>query len=115
MTDHYDSVELSKAKKLSVEFLQGIGVVDLLEGGIAIPYFDEDGSDLFVRQRDIPNREERFLQPSGIPLQPYGLWRLDQARRRGAVYLTEGSQTRGPSGHTIFLRLVCPVATPPEP
>jgi hypothetical protein len=64
-------------------------VKDLPGRGIAISYYDLDGMELFVRKRDVP-RGPRFKQPAGVQLRPCGLNRLDVARLRGHLYLTEG-------------------------
>ncbi len=80
---------LAAAKRLPLTLLLDVGVKDLPGGGIAIPYHGLDGYEMVVRRRDVPGRP-RFQQPAGVPLCPYGLSRLDLARRRGHVYLTEG-------------------------
>jgi hypothetical protein len=80
---------LAAAKGLRVAFLHELDVEDLTGGGVSIAYFDLDGSELFRRERDRPGGP-RFRQPAGVHLRPYGLWRLDEARRVGHCYLTEG-------------------------
>jgi hypothetical protein len=81
--------DLARAKRLPVAFLRELGVEDLPGGGVAIPYRDVDGADLYRRERDRPGGP-RFRQPAGVRLRPYGLDRLDAARRVGHAYLTEG-------------------------
>jgi hypothetical protein len=80
---------LAEAKRLPPKLLEELGVHDLLGGGIAIPYYALDGMEMFVRTRDVPGRH-RFDQPKGVPLFPYGLNRLDTARRTAHLYVTEG-------------------------
>jgi hypothetical protein len=81
---------LAAAKRLDPDWLRGeLGVEDLPGGGVAIPYYDETGAELFSRERGRPGGP-RFRQPAGVPLRPYGLWRLDGARREGRVFLAEG-------------------------
>jgi hypothetical protein len=81
---------LAKAKRLDPALLSDLDVADLPGGGISIPYFDSDGTELFCRERDVPGGP-RFRQPAGVKLRPYGLWQLgDAARRAGHVYLAEG-------------------------
>ncbi|MGH7227320.1 MAG: DUF3987 domain-containing protein, partial [Gemmataceae bacterium] len=83
--------ELSKQKNLPTAFLrEQLDLRELNGGAIGIPYFGESGEELFVRQRNPPGRERRFLQPKGTKLLPYGLNRLDAARKHGRIYLCEG-------------------------
>src|SRR5205823_2505262 len=79
---------LAGTKRLPVEFLKDLGVQDLPHGGVAFPYHDPAGNELFVRQRG--TRGKRFWQPPGVKLQPYGQWRLEAARKAGWLVLTEG-------------------------
>jgi putative DNA primase/helicase len=87
---HAETVaSIADRKKLPAEFLRDLGLTDLRGGGVRIPYFGEDGEEMFTRTRGVPG-EPRFKHPSGIKLHPYGLWRLDQVRRLGVAYLAEG-------------------------
>src|SRR5437773_3382 len=82
--------ELANERRLSERFLrEELGVKDIPGGGIAIPYWDFDGSGLFTRERGVPGRP-RFDQPAGVALKPYGCWRIDQARKAGVLNLVEG-------------------------
>lgn len=81
---------LAQAKRLGVESLECLGVYDLPGGGVGIPYHGEAGELLFVRTRGVPGSRQRFGQPAGVRLQPYGLHRLGQARRAGYLLLPEG-------------------------
>jgi hypothetical protein len=85
-------VELARAKRLPAGWLAGeeIGLFDRGGGAVGIPYRDEAGLTLFVRQRNPEGAEPRFFQPKGIGLVPYGLWRLDQARRHASLAICEG-------------------------
>jgi hypothetical protein len=65
-------------------------VFDRPAGVVAIRYYDETGADLFVRERNPDGVNPRFRQPAKVKLQPYGLHRLDQARRAGQLVLCEG-------------------------
>jgi hypothetical protein len=80
---------LAAKKKLPVEFLADLGIRNIKGGGVQIRYKDETGKHLLVRNRDIPG-EPRFMQQKGKALQPYGLWRLDQARKEETLFLVEG-------------------------
>src|SRR5262249_22838238 len=56
---------------------------------IAIDYFDATGAQLFTRHR--PGRNgQRFDQPAGVKLQPYGLWKLGDGHRQGRLIVVEG-------------------------
>ncbi len=80
---------LAEAKRLPIAFLRSVGVEDIPGGGVAVPYYDTGGTEVYRRERDRPGGP-RFRQPAGVQLRPYGLWRLDAARRVGHAYLTEG-------------------------
>src|SRR3954451_21243841 len=71
-------------------FLRELGLEDLPTGVVGIPYYGPGGEDLFVRQRLALEGKRRFHQPEGVPLQPYGLWRLDAAARAAHLYVAEG-------------------------
>jgi putative DNA primase/helicase len=81
---------LAYNKHLLADFLGGpsIGLTDLPPGGVGIPYYDETGHELFVRERE--SRGSRFRQPKDVPLRPYGLWRLHEAAKEGVLILVEG-------------------------
>src|SRR6516165_6126370 len=79
---------LADAKRLPPAFLANLGVRN--DGGrVAIDYLDVAGNLLFTRHR--PGRNgQRFDQPAGVRLQPYGLWRLEDACRQGTLIFVEG-------------------------
>jgi AAA domain len=82
--------ELAERKRLPLEFLRDdLGWHDLEGGGVGIPYYSEDGTELFVRERDRP-AGPRFRQPKGRDLEVFGLWRLDEVSRAGLVFFCEG-------------------------
>ncbi len=84
-------MDLATDKKLPLDWLQThCGLSDLDNGAIGIPYFGETGEKLFVRRRNPPGNELRFQQPKGVKLHPYGLNRLETARKAGRIYLCEG-------------------------
>jgi hypothetical protein len=83
--------ELARGRRLPLDFLADkMGLADLPGGGISVPYFDEAGNDLFIRERDNPKRRDRFYQPAGVSLVPYGLWRLKSACKAHIRYVVEG-------------------------
>ncbi len=81
---------LAQEKKLPADFLHQLNLRDLGGGAIGIPYFGESGEELFERRRNPPGANPRFVQPKGTKLLPYGLNRLDAARKHGHLYLCEG-------------------------
>jgi hypothetical protein len=82
--------KLAARKKLPEEFLREQGVEDLQGGGVAIPYYSEDGGEvLFARERDVPGGP-RFRQPAGVKLHPYGLWKLADRDQSVTLAITEG-------------------------
>src|SRR5262249_39712275 len=70
--------------------IQGAGTGTSYGYVIDIPYCDEAGNQIFVRKRNPPDVQPRFYQPVGVKLQPYGMNRLDVARKVGRLYLCEG-------------------------
>jgi hypothetical protein len=68
-----------------------LGVRDLPGGGVGIPYYDDAGNELFVREREASRRPgKRFWQPAGLRLRPYGLQFLGAARKKGRALVVEG-------------------------
>src|SRR5579883_1322136 len=87
----YNLVDLAAAKKLPLDWLRShCDLRELDNGAIGIPYLDETGAELFVRRRNPPGKNPRFVQPKGIKLIPYGLNRLEDANKAASVYLCEG-------------------------
>ncbi len=82
--------ELAAAKRLDADRLRQLGVEDGPKGVIRVPYWDVAGEPLFTRVRLPAGDSRRFLQPKGQPLRAHGLWRLDEARKAGILYLAEG-------------------------
>lgn len=82
----------AEAKKLSVPFLQTLGLKDALWNktpSIRMPYLNEEGVEKAVRFRTAlckgeDGSDNRFRWKSGSKPQPYGLWRLPSDR----TYLT---------------------------
>ena len=84
---------------------------DLDNGVIGIPYFGQTGEKLFVRCRNPPGTEPRFLHPKGINLLPYGLNRLDVAQREARLLLCEGESDTLTMWHADFAALGLPGAS----
>lgn len=82
--------ELAKNKALPLEFLRDLGWHDLPGGGVGIPYRDENGKSLHVKRRTALKAREGSYWPRGVPLMPYGLEALPEARKAGSLILNEG-------------------------
>lgn len=86
--------ELAGAKGIPADFLvREFGLRTALltnppRKGVVIPYSDTDGRALFERVRESLRGKPK--QPRGVPLVPYGLWKLAEARQRGKLHLVEG-------------------------
>jgi putative DNA primase/helicase len=82
--------EYARLKKLPAEFLEALGV----KNGrycLQITYFDDSGAVLATRQRHLGDgRGPKFTWTRGSKVQPYGLWRLTEARKAGYIVLVEG-------------------------
>lgn len=90
-------VQYAEAKHLPVEFLRNLGLRDIHYNGqlaLRIPYFDEQGGEGPVRFRieleKSENADNRFKWRKGSKLIPYGLWRLELARKLGYAVRVEG-------------------------
>lgn len=87
--------DLAKAKHFEVPFLNELGVYDYPNerGGVLIAYADEDGN-LTRRQRRRTAIKAKdgceWTGPKDDKPVPYGLWRLDDARKRGFLVICEG-------------------------
>jgi hypothetical protein len=82
--------ELARAKGLPEKSLRDHGIEDQPGGGISIPYYDMSGGEMFRRRRGVPGDAQRFRQPAGVPLSPYGLWRLADLGAEGVLHIAEG-------------------------
>jgi putative DNA primase/helicase len=82
---------LAAAKGLPSQFLRDLGLTDQ-GNGVLIPYRLIDGT-LASRQRlrtsIVAKEGSRWLGGKGAPL-PYGLWRLEAAKKAGHLTLVEG-------------------------
>lgn len=80
---------LAAHKRLPVDWLrQEIGLRDLPKG-IGVPYWSMDGDEIAVKRR-LGLASNSYRWPLGRPIEAYGLWRLDTARRYGSLILVEG-------------------------
>jgi hypothetical protein len=74
---------------LTAEFLESLGLRDGSRG-VVIPYYDSSGGEVRERTRTGLAAKDGTYQPTGVPLAPYGLWRLDKAHKAGHLVLVEG-------------------------
>jgi hypothetical protein len=83
-------VALAEAKHLPANFLGELGLHDLPQGGVGVPYYGPTGEELAVKRRTAPKATEGSYWPKGKPLAAYGQWRLDAAEKAGFLVLVEG-------------------------
>lgn len=76
-------------KKLPPELLADLGITRATYDNVTIPYRGRAGKLLFARTR-LAKGPQRFYQPPGVKLAPYGLWLLDGARGGGVLFIVEG-------------------------
>jgi hypothetical protein len=81
---------LADAKRLPIEFLSGLGLTDLSDGGVGIPYFDRTGIEIAVKRRTALKAKDGSYWPKGRSLAAYGQWKLDEAEKVGFIILVEG-------------------------
>jgi len=81
---------LAAHKKLDVVFLRELGLRDLTDGGVGIPYRDIDGAERVVKRRTALVAKEGSFWPRGKPLLPYGLDRISDAREVDRLIIVEG-------------------------
>lgn len=104
-------VELASAKGLPVAFLEDLGLHDLPDGGVGIPYRDEGGNICQVKRRTALAAKNGSYWPAGVPLMAYGLERLEEARRAGYLVLVEGESDCWALWHHGFPTLGIPGAS----
>ncbi len=84
---------LAKSKGLPIDFLKSLGVTDFKLNSlpvVRIPYVAEDGTEVAVRFRMSLSGNLRFKWRKGDHVLPYGLDRLEQARKAGWIMIVEG-------------------------
>jgi hypothetical protein len=81
---------LAEGKRLPAEFLAGLGLNDLADGGVGLPYFDRTGAEIAVKRRTAMRAKDGTFWPKGRPLAAYGQWRLNDADKAGFLILVEG-------------------------
>jgi hypothetical protein len=82
---------LAEAKQLPATWLhEELGVRELPGGGVGIPYYDFDGSELAVKSRTALKATDGSFWPKGRSLAAYGSWRIETAQKAGHAYIAEG-------------------------
>src|SRR5215471_11794983 len=85
-----DAVDaLANKKQLHPDFLRSLGV-EARGDDVSISYRAEDGQELFRKLRHPPGHHPRFHNPKGGHVVPYGMDRLDVARRLRRLWIAEG-------------------------
>lgn len=91
---------LAFEKRIPVEFLKDTcgftdDVTDTGRRRVFMPYRDEAGAVMFTRhRRSLDGKgKEKFWQPTGVKLRPFGLWRLPAARAAGNVLIVVEGET----------------------
>ena len=90
--------QYAEAKKLPVEFLQVLGLQTFTYHKIPVvrmPYRNENGGEDAVRYRKSLSKDElgtdgRFCWKTNSKPRPYGLWRLEEAKKAGYIVIVEG-------------------------
>lgn len=107
--------QYADAKKLPVDFLNGLGLQDFSYSGrpaIRIPYLGEDGAEVAVRFRlalaKSEQEDNRFRWKSGAKPCLYGRQRMVAAREAGYVVLVEGES----DCHTLWHHGIPAVGVP---
>lgn len=85
--------DLAQSKRLPVTFLGGLGL-EACGRSVKIPYFLEDGTaGARARRRSSTSAKHGsswYGETSDGAILPYGLWRLDEARKAGLLVFVEG-------------------------
>jgi hypothetical protein len=103
--------DYAAAKGLAEQFLRSLGVADLSYNShpaIRIPYLGLDGGEQAVRFRLALDGDDRFRWKKGSKPLPYGLWRLEEARRVGYVVIVEGES----DCHTLWYHAIPALGLP---
>jgi hypothetical protein len=83
--------DLAVDKRIPIDFLRELGLHDLTDGGVAIPYLGLDGSRYRTRLRlALKAKDGSSWMKDGKGQVPYGLDRLKDAREAGFLVLVEG-------------------------
>jgi hypothetical protein len=102
---------LSEAKHISEDFLKSLGISDSKSMGrplVKIPYYSEDGTELAVRYRLALSGDCRFKWRKGNHALPYGLNKLDIARKAGWILIVEGESDSWAAWYNVIPAIGAP-------
>ncbi|MCZ7587163.1 MAG: hypothetical protein M5R36_29580 [Deltaproteobacteria bacterium] len=102
---------LARDKGLPVDFLRSLGIRDLTNGGVEIPYHNADGSIFRKRIRTALRAKDGSCWGNGKGTCPYGLDRLSDAQEAGYYLFVEGESDVWTLLHYGFPALGFPGAT----
>ncbi|MGV3723559.1 MAG: hypothetical protein ACO1SX_21900 [Actinomycetota bacterium] len=102
--------ELAADKRLPVPFLRELGLHDLPNGGVGIPYRDADGLVHATKNRVALKAKEGSFWEKGKKLFAYGVDRLERARALKRLVVVEGESDCWTLWHSDFPALGIPGA-----
>ncbi len=106
--------EYAEKKKLPIDFLKNCELSDITYQGkpaVRIPYLDDTGKTITVQFRIALEGKNKFRWKKGSKTHLYGLWRLDDARKKGFVVLVEGPSDAQTLWHHDFPAIGLPSAS----
>lgn len=74
----YTLEDYASEKKLSLDFLKGLGLKDTKYNNVAIPYYNIDKTIIFTKFRNNPLCKNKFYYKRGTETVPYGLWKIQE-------------------------------------
>src|SRR5262245_27210961 len=80
---------LAHAKKLPIEHLEHLGLLDTPRG-VAVPYYAADGAEIAVKERTALTAKDGSYWPKGVELAAYGSWKIGEANKAGILFIVEG-------------------------
>jgi hypothetical protein len=103
-----DLERLASLKGLPLQFLQSLGLHDLPDGGVGIPYRDGSGRTVAVKKRIRAVAKDGSFWPEGQALTVYGEERLEEGREAAYRILVEGESDCWTLWHHQFPALGIP-------
>jgi len=111
----YTLEQYADEKGFPMPALQGFGLSTEAQKGynvVAIPYFDEYGD---VLRRRFRSDRGKWWEGRDQPIHLYGIWRLAEVRKGGAVLIVEGESDCHAAWIHGFAAVGCPGATTWQP